>query len=378
MNIGIFTDTYYPEVNGVANSTYVLKKGLEKRGHKVYIFTVTNPEVKRNTEKNVIRVTSVPFIFMKERRLGWPLYRYIKKRVIKLKLDLVHTQTEFAMGHIGRRMSEYLKIPHIHTYHTIYEDYTHYLKIPGNKGFKGIIRRFSRHCCENADMVIVPTEKVEKLLRNYRVDKKIEVIPSGINLNKFLTPDESKVNNLLNKYRLEDKNVLIYVGRISKEKNIAQVIDYFNKLDDEEAVFLVVGDGPELPELKKRVEKYKLKNSIIFTGMVPWTEVENYYALGDIFVSASTSETQGLTYAEALASGLPLLVKSDDCLENVLIYGKNGIGFNSCEEFVQGYHNLIKYKNNAEYIKNIRQSILSLASDSFAEKVEHAYKEVLN
>ncbi len=378
MNIGIFTDTYYPEVNGVANSTYELKNGLERLGHKVYIFTVTNPQVQRNSERNVIRFASVPFVLMRERRLGCPVFRHIKKRIRSLNLDLIHTQTEFVMGHLGRRMAVYLNIPHIHTYHTIYEDYTHYLKIPGNTGFKGVIRRFSRHCCERADMVIVPTEKVEKLLREYRVDKKIKVIPSGINLQKFLTCDKERVNSLIKKYDLDNKNVLIYIGRISKEKGLAKLIDYYSRLikADCRAVLVIVGDGPEMPELKKLAGYYGLNDKIIFTGMVPWSEIEDYYALGNIFVSASTSETQGLTYAEALASGLPLLVRADDCLDNILVSGVNGVGFTAFEDFINGYNKLMADSNNPEFKNKIRQSIISLEGDAFAAKMERAYNEI--
>lgn len=380
MNIGIFTDTYYPEVNGVANSAYELKKGLENRGHRVYIFTVTNPQVKRNSENNVFRIPSVPFIFMRERRLGYPVFRLVKRRIKKLGLDVIHTQTEFSMGHLGRKMAEYLNIPHIHTYHTIYEDYTHYLKLPGNTGFKSVIRHFSRHCCENADAVIVPTEKVEKLLRTYRVDKRIEVIPSGINLKKFTLPDENKVQQLKKQYAIADKRVLIYIGRISQEKNIAQIIDYFARLakTDEKAVLMIVGDGPEMSALKKQSGYYGLDDRIIFTGMVAWNEIENYYALGDIFVSASTSETQGLTYAEALASGLPLLVRADDCLNNILTTGVNGVGFKDYDGFADGFALLIQNKDSAEYKEKIRSSILSLAGDEFAKKVEKAYIGILH
>ena len=132
MNIGIFTDTYYPEVNGVANSVYQLKQGLERRGHTVYIFTVSNPDMGNIIEDNVIRIVSLPFLFLKERRVAAPIARAWRRKIESFHLDIIHTQTEFGMGHLGRKAAEYLGVPHVHTYHTIYEDYTHYLKVPGN------------------------------------------------------------------------------------------------------------------------------------------------------------------------------------------------------------------------------------------------------
>lgn len=105
MNIGIFTDTYYPEINGVANSSYELKKGLEKMGHKVYVFTVTNPNAEE-LEEDVFRMPSIPFIFLKERRVAYPLIQKWRRKIESLHLDVIHTQTEFGMGHFGRKAAE--------------------------------------------------------------------------------------------------------------------------------------------------------------------------------------------------------------------------------------------------------------------------------
>lgn len=379
MNIGIFTDTYYPEINGVANSTYELKKGLEKKGHRVYVFTVTNPNVNGTEEPDVFRMASLPFIFLRDRRVAYPLIQKWRRKIESLHLDVIHTQTEFGMGHFGRKAAEYLNIPHIHTYHTIYEDYTHYLKLPGNRRSKEIARDFTRHCCNHADVVIVPTKKVKRLLTSYQIEKNIRVIPTGIKLDKFMTCDGSHVRILREKYQLDGRHVLIYIGRISREKNLKEVIRGFGEIQgmDENAVLLIVGDGPDLEELKKQSREMQLTQQIIFTGAVPWSEVQDYYALGDIFVSASTSETQGLTYAEALAAGLPILVRRDDCLEDVLIPEVNGVAYSGREEFIGGYHYLAEKVKEIDLKQKIQQSIRFLAEDVFAENVEKVYQSVL-
>ena len=345
MNIGIFTDTYYPEVNGVANSVYQLKHGLERRGHKVYIFTVSNPDMENIVENNVIRIVSLPFLFLKERRVAAPIARAWRRKIESFHLDIIHTQTEFGMGHLGRKAAEYLGIPHVHTYHTIYEDYTHYLKVPGNEKLKGLVRSFTRHCCEHADAVIVPTEKVRTLLDTYQIQTPKCVIPTGINLTKFMQPDMTKVAGLKLQYHLENKHVLVYIGRISKEKNLLEVLELFEKVSqmDAQAVLLIAGDGPEAEVLKEWCTAHMMNEKIIFTGMVPWDDIQNYYALGDVFVSASNSETQGLTYAEALAAGVPLLVRSDECLESVLQEKVNGVAFENEAEFIDGYMWLMKH-----------------------------------
>ena len=124
MKIGLFTDTYYPQINGVATSVLMLKRNLEMRGHQVYVFTTTDPKAD-SEEINVYRVPSIPFI--SARRVGMFYNPRLSKIIKGLGLDVIHTHTEFSLGIFGRSMARELNIPFLHTYHTIYEDYTHYL-----------------------------------------------------------------------------------------------------------------------------------------------------------------------------------------------------------------------------------------------------------
>lgn len=380
MRIGLFSDTYYPEINGVATSTQQLKKGLESLGHEVFVFAPKNSE-KYIEENNVIRKYSIPFILLKDRRFCFFRTRKAVKEISNLNLDIVHSQTEFVMGHLARLTSKKYDLPHIHTYHTVYEDYTHYLKIPGkNSDFiKNLARKLSKFMCERADVIVVPTDKVKNLLIKYKVKKDIYVQPTGINYTKFSSPDKKKVKKLKEKYNISSENkILIAAGRMSKEKNITELIEYLPKLikKQPDTKLIIVGDGPERENIQNKIKKLDIVDNVIFTGPVPWTEMENYYALGDIFVCASTSETQGLTYIEALASGKPLLVRYDDCLEKVLIQNENGIGYNNCDEFINGYFKICgKYdsmqKNGYEMAKNY-------SNITFAQNMLDIYNKMLN
>lgn len=368
MIIGLFTDTYYPEINGVANSTYVLKNALEEMGHTVYVFT-SQAGIKEK-EDHVFRIRSVKPAMVKDRSLALPLEPYWKKKIKKLKLDIIHTHTEFTMGFLGMRMARYLDVPLVHTYHTMYEDYTHYFKLPGNARLKPFIGTLSRKFCNHTDHIIVPTDKVRKKLWGYKINRRVDVIPTGLDLEKYQKADQDKVDKLKKKYGLEGKKVLLFIGRVAKEKNIDQVIHYFHKIskDYKDYQLVIVGDGPASKGLKDQVAKEKLKSRVTFTGMVPWDEIQNYYALGDIFVSASTSETQGLTYNEALACGLPILVRRDPCLKNVLVEGENGMGFESEEEFIEGFKAIIKMDN---------QRPEAYSSMDFARLVLGVYKKLV-
>lgn len=384
MNIGLFTETYYPEINGVAASVFVLKEELEKQGHNVYVFTTTSPGAPKN-EKNVYRVHSLPCILISDRRVGMLYQRKIAAVIKKLNLDIIHTNTEFSLGVFGRIMAKELKIPIVHTYHTIYEDYTHYVTkgiILDNKAKKAV-RAFSKLCCNSVDEVIVPTEKVKELLQTYHVKKEIEIIPTGINLDKFneFRYSNEEIDKLRAEYgiRKTDK-VILYLGRLSQEKNIEELLRYIPAYLEKhsEVKFLMIGGGPDSSHLKEMVKGVPGEKSILFLGEKPYDEIGKYYQLGDVFVSASQSETQGLTFIEAMASGLPVIAKEDRCLEGILSEGKNGFFFRNDTEF---YHVLdeVLYKGKTMmFQQNAKETAFRFSTHEFANEVLEVYTEVIN
>ena len=378
MRIGLFTDTYYPETNGVATSVYQLKKELELLGHDVYVFTVSNPNQKE-AETHVYRMPSIPFILLKERRVSCAFAKKWYRKIQALHLDVIHTQTEFLVGHMGRKAAEKFHIPLVHTYHTLYEDYTHYLRIPGNERFKGVVRIWSRICLNWADRIVVPTEKVRNIVQGYGVNKEITVQPTGIRLGKFGMVDWNEVTVLKQKYGIQPgQHVLISIGRLSQEKNIAELLHFLKEAVeiDPEVRFIIVGDGPERMNLEQIVQEDALERYVVFTGEVPWNRIQNYYALGDVFVSASVSETQGLTYAEALASGKPLLVRKDDCLQGLLQEGINGYAYEDRTGFLEGYRKLFAPQDALDE-KTVRESVQKLSSKAFGEHIESIYRDVI-
>lgn len=381
MRIGLFTDTYYPEINGVATSTKQLKSGLERLGHEVFVFAPDSGEDIIDTEENVIRKYSIPFVLLKDRRVSVFRFNKAVKQIKKLNLDIVHSQTEFVMGHLAKLTAKHCNIPHIHTYHTVYEDYTHYLKIPGKNSefIKNLVRKLSRVMCDKADTIVVPTDKVKQLLESYKVKKKIYVQPTGIDCDKFHNTDTTHINLLKKKYNINyNYKVLVTAGRMSKEKNMIELVKYFPYILEKQpdTYFVIIGDGPEANNIKHYVKKLNLQNNVILTGSVSWDVVQDYYALGDIFVCASTSETQGLTYIEALTCGKPLLVRWDDCLEGVLDSGINGIGYNNVDEFVDGY-----FKISQDYDLYHKNSLVyadKFSNMTFAKNISKIYKSNLN
>lgn len=383
MNIGLFTETYYPELNGVATSVLMLKEELEARGHNVYVFTTTSPG-SPEYEHNVFRVPSLPCLLITERRVGM-FYEYRLATIIKkLNLDIIHTHTEFSLGIFGRIMAKELHLPMVHTYHTIYEDYTHYVTHMQllDKRAKAFARVFSKVCCNTVAQVIVPTQKVRELLLNYSVVKDIAVVPTGINLKKFdkdqFTSEEIETEKKNFGITPEDK-VILYIGRISREKNLYEIIEAMPEYlrSRENVKLVIVGNGPD----KERLEKYKqdlaCSERIIFTGEQPWDKIGKFYQLGDVFVSASQSETQGLTYIEAMAAGLPVVAKEDRCLEGILKNGCNGYSFTDRKGLMESLDKVLFDEREHNYRKHSLEVASHYSTGEFACRVLAVYEKVL-
>ena len=322
MRIGLFTDTYFPQVSGVATSIRTLKTELEKQGHAVFIFTTTDKDVNRYEDWQIIRIPSVPFFAFKDRRLAYRGFTKALEIAKQYQLDIIHTQTEFSLGLLGVWIARELKIPVIHTYHTQYEDYVHYIA----KGLlirPSMVKYLVRGFLHDVDGVICPSEIVHDLLSDYRVKVEKRVIPTGIDLAKFERPEigPEQLRDLREKLGIkEDEKMLLSLSRVSYEKNIQAVLAAFSEVLKEElkVKLVVAGDGPYLDNLKEQALQLNIQDSVIFTGMIAPSETALYYKAADFFISASTSETQGLTYLESLASKTPVIAHGNPYLDNLI------------------------------------------------------------
>ena len=322
MRVGLFTDTYFPQVSGVATSIRTLKTELEKQGHTVFIFTTTDKDVNRYEDWQIIRIPSVPFFAFKDRRVAYRGFSKALEIARQYQLDIIHTQTEFSLGLLGVWIAKELKIPVLHTYHTQYEDYVRYIA-NGMLIRPSMVKYIVRGFLNDMDGVICPSEIVYDLLTRYKVTTEKRVIPTGIDLAKFERPEITKdhIKDLRKKLAINDsETMLLSLSRVSYEKNIQAVIAALPDVLKENATvkLVVAGDGPYLSDLKEQAESLGIIDSIIFTGMIPPNETALYYKAADFFISASTSETQGLTYLESIASGTPIIAHGNPYLDNVV------------------------------------------------------------
>ena len=322
MRIGLFTDTYFPQVSGVATSIRTLKTELEKLGHTVFIFTTTDKDVNRYEDWQIIRIPSVPFFAFKDRRIAYRGFSTALEIARQYQLDIIHTQTEFSLGLLGVWIAKELRIPVVHTYHTQYEDYVRYIA----KGMvirPSMVKYIVRGFMSDLDGVICPSEIVYDLLMKYKVKVEKRVIPTGIELAKFERPEITAENiaDLREKLGISNQEtMLLSLSRVSYEKNIQAVLAALPAVLEEnpDVKLVVAGDGPYLSDLKAQAKRLNIIDVVIFTGMIAPSETALYYKAADFFISASTSETQGLTYLESLASGTPIIAHGNPYLDNVI------------------------------------------------------------
>lgn len=383
MHIGLFTDCYSPQVNGVVTSVQILEKELRNLGHQVTVVTVKVPGYEDDHD-NVLRIPSVPFMKWSEFRLGIPMYNETYRKIKKLGLDVIHTHTEFTVGFIGKHVATLMDIPIVHTYHTMYEDYTHYVvdRKYGKKVVKKIITTGSKYYVKRFDSIIAPTAKTERALRTYGVRNNINIVPTGIDIEKFEHHlDREQLVAFRQSYGIaEDDFLMLSLGRVSKEKSIDAIIRQMPRLIKfiPKAKLMVVGDGPFRQTLSLMVEELNLREHVIFTGQVPFDDVGNFYSSADLFVNASQSETQGLTIIEAIASNLPVVVYDDLNVEGVVINGYTGRLFK--EEDTLGNQIIAAYNNKNETNRMTADAykvIQTLSKEKFAENILSVYDNLL-
>ena len=390
MRVGIFTESYPPLVNGVSTSILMLEHALTKLGHEVFIITVSDNKKDYVLENNghILRLPSVNLANCYDYKMTSVYPIKAVNMIKKMNLDVIHSNVEFTVGIFARVVSEQLSIPLVHTYHTNWEDYTHYIT-KNKKILDDICKKLLKYLVvffedKTVTELIVPSNKIYNLFKDkYKFTKNIHIIQTGIETSKFYKENfnQKDINSLKKKLGIKKKDfVVMTVSRLAKEKSVDRIINNHKELVKKYSnmKLLIVGDGPDIDKLKDEAKSLGVSDSVIFTGKVPLSDIPIYYQLGNVFVTASKSETQGLTVVEAISSSLPVVAVKDDSFVNSVIEDFNGFVFTDDEKYINSISKLYEDKDLYNRLSN-QSRLLSedFSSEYFALKVLKVYETAI-
>ncbi len=300
LRVGFFTEIYRPVVNGVVTSVDTLAEGLRSRGHEVYCFAPSMPGG-RQSDDAVFRLPSLPLPSATPYRLTLPLVgRRQVNNVIK-RLALIHVHSLFVTGWAGLRYARRYGMPIVYTYHTQLEAYAHYVPFEPN-ATRFAAAQLTRTFGNLVDAVVVPTPAIARHLRELGVEVRIAVVPTGIDVDRFAAGQRDE--RLRRRLGVpSDGRLVLFVSRLAREKNIDVLLQALADAKDSSLVLVIAGDGPQREELERLAVELRIAERVVFLGVVARNDLPDLYASADAFVFPSTTETQGLVQAEALAAG---------------------------------------------------------------------------
>jgi len=378
LRVALFSESYEPVRNGVSTSVRTLIDELRARRHHVVVLAPHYPD-HVDDSPFVMRVPSLLTPINPGYPLPYPWFPRLRRELRRLSLDVLHSHTPWFLGMLAARIAHETGTPHISTYHTLYDRYLHYLFFMPPGASHTLLEWWLPEFYNQCARVIVPSRVAERSLRQYGVTTPIEVVPTGTPLpsSEHLTPASRAA--VRDRFEVpQGAPLLLYVGRIAREKNVELVIDSFQAVarDLPQAHLLVVGSGPHLRACRRRAERTGVSARIRFAGAIPRSELDAIYAAADLFVFGSTTETQGLVVAEARAAGLPAVAADEGGAAESMARGEEGLAVPATTEaFAEAIRALLR---NRHRLACMRAACLRNAPrftpGAMAERVEHIYR----
>ena len=379
MKIAIFTDTYFPYVSGVTTHIGILKEGLEKRGHQVMITTVDPMVDDYILKDNVLYCPGRAVKKIYGYGITNPLSFHRLDIIREFDPDVIHIQTEFAIGMFGLWASRRLKKPVVYTLHTMYDDYTDYV-FPhyADKLGKSIAHRYFHVIASRADEIIVPSKKAVTFLEHCKVIRDVNFIP---NVAGTAECSEEKVKDIREKLGLSDcEAVLCFAGRMGKEKSVDVLLSYFKGLVSRYPTvkLILIGGGPEEEKLRGYAKEMGISENVYFTGMIAHEDVVPYFYASDLYVTASTSEMNSISMLEGMSSGLMTLQRLDESNRYQIVSGTNGWTYETEDEFCSlvGQYLSKSPEEKSELKEKLRTYMKTYGLDEFLDKTLSVYEKV--
>jgi glycosyltransferase involved in cell wall biosynthesis len=380
MKIAIFTNTYTPHVGGVAKSVSSLVAGMRARGHDCLVIA---PEFEDQPadEQSVVRIPSIQNFNGTDFSFKLPSGNRIGEAIKAFKPEVIHSHHPFLLGDAAMRMAHQWGVPLVFTHHTLYENYVHYV-LEDSKYLKRLAIVLATEYANLCDRVIAPSGSIKNLITQRGVKTPVEAIPTGIDHERFRSGDGAKVRKKLGIG--EKEFVLGHVGRLANEKNLGfltkAALKYLEREDD--ALFLVVGEGECLEDIKKSARERGLADRLRFLGKLTSDDLVNAYHAMDLFVFSSKSETQGMVLAEAMAAGKPVIALDASGARDIIEDGVNGrlLSENSDPAaFARGIAELRKdaESRRGEVSAALEKTAARFSATACLDRVEALYRELV-
>jgi glycosyltransferase involved in cell wall biosynthesis len=323
LRVGLFTNNYLPMLGGVARAVETVRTALVTLGHQPFVVAPRMPGAAGSTP-GVLRVPAVPAPTYPDFALPLPATSAVVRRIEALDLDVLHAHHPFLLGVTARRLARRLGRPLVFTYHTLYDKYAHYVPLPRPLVARQAVA-WSIAFANSADLVIAPSAGLASRLRSQGVRRPVVVLPTGVDLDSFRPGDQQAARRALT---LPPAGPLcLYLGRIDREKNLEFLLDAFARVAAERpaARLVLVGRGTREARLRRHAERVGLGDRVHFAGGVAPDVAPLYYQAADVFLFASTTETQGLAVLEAMAAGRPVVAVRASGVEETVVDGVTGL-----------------------------------------------------
>ena len=386
MKVALFTETYFPMLNGVTTHVKTLKDGLESLGHEVLVVTASSLVKKHVIKDGVLYCPAVKVKKIYGYDVASPLSAGRLKILKKFKPDIIHIHNEYGIGISGIFISKILKVPLVYTLHTMYDDYVYYVvkRKHARKIFTHASHRYAKGVAKMADALTGPSKKVEEYFKRCGVDKPVEVIPNSVELDLFSPAAQplSARGEMRIRYGFSDSDVIFaFCGRLGQEKNVGALLEFTAQTvkPDDKLKLLIIGDGPCAEQFKKLSLDLGLSDIAKFTGKIPHDELPLYYAACDAYITASLSEMFSISMLEAMAMELPVVHIMDELNQGQIIDGENGYIYKDANEM---YAIMKKIRDMPEgelkMLKSkVRETVLKYGSASLAQRLLNVYEPLL-
>lgn len=375
MKIGVFTESYLPDPNGIATTVAASARELEKMGHTVYIIAPSHPGYK--DKKNVIRLYSFKMYRSLDMRTALHLPEKNLIKVLRLDLDIIHGHGGGSVSFLGWEIARLKNIQYIATYHTFAHEYTHYV-LRGKVVTPAIVKTATRIFGNMCEQLIAPTDRAKKVLRKLGVKTPITILPNGIDRTLFEVKNKQFLREKLK--ITANKKILLYAGRLGQEKSVDFLLTSFVQIhkNNPNTVLVLVGDGPDKKALKKLAQKLNIQKQVYFTGFIKGHLMPSVYAGADLFVFASKTETQGMVLIEAMTSGLPVVAVYDKAFRDLIQNDYNGyLTKRSNIDFAKTVTTLLaSYEKCAEMGMHAKESTIQFSLQKSTQDLEALYKEL--